>query len=114
MFGGCAIDLPFLKDKGADEEGASESVTQETAGQETVAEAEPLVYYVGVESLRLYKEPRASGGMIADLEQYQKVYRYKIEKGFAWVKVDGTDLTSWVNNAKLIWRLPKPSVAEPV
>jgi hypothetical protein len=109
MLGGCAVDLPFLKDKEADEEDIPEAEAQQTE-----AEAEPLVYYVGVESLRLYEEPRASGDFIADLEQYQKVYRYKIENGFAWVKVDGTDMTGWVNNARLIWRLPKPGVAEPV
>jgi hypothetical protein len=109
MLAGCATDLPFLKDKKADEEGVSGAANQETEG-----EAEPLVYYVGVESLRLYEQPRTSGNFIADLEQHQKVYRYKIEKGFAWVKVDGTDMTGWVVNAKLIWRLPKPGAAEPV
>jgi hypothetical protein len=99
MLAGCASDLPFPKDKKADEEGVSGAANQETEG-----EAEPLVYYVGVESLRLYEQPRTSGNFIADLEQHQKVYRYKIEKGFAWVKVDGTDMTGWVVNAKLIWR----------
>ncbi|MEA2080784.1 MAG: hypothetical protein U9P00_13205, partial [Pseudomonadota bacterium] len=97
------------KDKKADEEGVSGAVTEEAED-----EAEPLVYYVGVESLRLYEEPGTSENFIADLEQHQKVYRYKIEKGFAWVKVDGTDMTGWVVNARLIWRLPKPGVAESV
>ena len=108
MLGGCSADLPFLKDKPADEEGPSGAVTHETE-----EEAEPLVYYVGVESLGLYEAPRASGNLIAELEQHQKVYRYKIEKGFAWVKVDGTGMTGWVNNARLIWRLPEPSMGEP-
>ena len=108
MLGGCSADLPFLKDKPADEEGTSGAVTHETE-----EEAELLVYYVGVESLGLYETPRTSGNLIAELEQHQKVYRYKIEKGFAWVKVDGTGMTGWVNNARLIWRLPEPSMGEP-
>jgi hypothetical protein len=109
MMGGCAVDLPFQKEKKAAEEDLSDAESPEAE-----AEAEPLVYYVGVERLRLYEEPRTSANFVADLEQYQKLYRYKIEKGFAWVKVDGTDMAGWVINAKLIWRLPEPGVAEPV
>ena len=108
MLGGCAVDLPFRKDKRAVEEGASKAVTQKTQ-----REAEPLVYYVSAESLGLYEQPGTARNLVAVLEQYQKVYRYKIEKGFAWVKVDGSDMTGWVKNAKLIHQLPQRSVGEP-
>ena len=92
-------DLPFIKDEASSTQGEAES--------------RPPVYYVGVESLKLYAEPGGSSSIIAELGQYQKVYRSRIEKGYAWVKVDGTDLTGWVDNAKLIWRLPKTTAADP-
>jgi hypothetical protein len=53
------------------------------------------------------------------------VYRHRLEKGYAYVNVEGKNLTGWVDNAKLIWRLPRttptpssadvepPVVAEP-
>ncbi len=113
MLSGCAVDLPFLKDKRGNQEVASKVVTQKTA-KKAERKTEPLVYYINVENLRLYEEPGASGNWIAVLGKYQKVFRYKIEKGFSRVKVDGTDMTGWVENAKLIRDLPKPSVAEPV
>ncbi len=113
MLSGCAVDLPFLKDKRVNQEVASKAVTEKTA-KKVEKKTEPLVYYVGVEDLRLYKEPGASGNWIAVLGRYQKVFRYKIEKGFSRVKVDGTDMTGWVETTKLIQHLPNPSVGEPV
>lgn len=70
------------------------------------APGQPTVYYSGVEGLKLYSEPRFSTSVLAELPLHQKVYRYKVERGFANVKVDGTDRVGWVNNAQLIWRLP--------
>jgi hypothetical protein len=37
---------------------------------------------------------------------YQKVYRYKTKKGYAYIKVEDGGITGWVDNARLIWRLP--------
>ena len=85
MLGGCSIDSPFIKDEASSTQGETKS--------------RPPVYYVGVESLKLYAEPGGSHSIIADLSQHQKVYRYKIEKGYAWVK--------------LTWRLPKTTAADP-
>lgn len=108
LAGGCAVDMPFLKDKGS---GETDAVEPAAAGEETETEA-PQVYYVGVENLRLYSEPAFSQDYVADLKQYQKVYRDKLEKGFARVKVDGSELSGWVDNAKLIWRLPQQDGGE--
>ena len=43
---------------------------------------------------------------------YEKVTRYKIERGYAYVKSSQSELTGWVNNAALLWRLP-PVKTEP-
>jgi hypothetical protein len=43
---------------------------------------------------------------LAQLPLHQKVYRYKMEKGYAYVKVEGNGVSGWVDNARLIWRLP--------
>jgi len=29
-----------------------------------------------------------------------------MEKGYAYIKVEGSEVTGWVDNAQLIWRLP--------
>jgi hypothetical protein len=71
-----------------------------------------LPYYAGEEGLQIYSEPRETSTTLARLPLHQKVYRDKIEKGYAHVKVEGTNLTGWVENAKLIWRLPDQSTSE--
>jgi hypothetical protein len=45
--------------------------------------------------------------MVTQLPLHQKVYRYKMEKGYAYIKVEGTGVTGWVDNARLVWRLPE-------
>ena len=74
-------------------------------------QANPLAYFVGVEGLEIYGQPRASSTPLARLPLHQKVFRDRIEKGYAHVEVEGTNLVGWVDNAKLIWRLPAPSTA---
>lgn len=70
------------------------------------AETAPLVYYVSVDQLTVYSEPRSSAAQVTQLPLHQKVYRSKIEKGYAYIKAEGTGVTGWVDNARLIWRLP--------
>jgi hypothetical protein len=70
------------------------------------AEAAPLVYYTGVDELVVYSEPRSSASQLTKLSLHQKVYRYKMEKGYAYIKVEGSGVDGWVDNARLIWRLP--------
>lgn len=71
--------------------------------------AEPSVYYIGAAGTPLYKEPGRTE--LARLPQYRKVYRIGLAQGYAHVRVDGTGEEGWVENAKLIWRLPAASPA---
>jgi hypothetical protein len=77
------------------------------------AETAPVVYYVGVDQLAVYSEPRSSSSPLTQLPLYQKVYRSKMEKGYAYIKVEGSEVTGWVDNARLIWRLPPPRQQAP-
>jgi len=63
-------------------------------------------FYAGANDLKLYSKPSYSSSTIGSLALHQKVYRAKIEKGFAYVKVATTGQHGWVENGKLLWRLP--------
>jgi hypothetical protein len=75
------------------------------------SKAEKGVFYSGSIDLPLYRSP--GGVILKRLPKHTKLYREKQEKGFAYVRVDSTGETKWVENAKLIWRLPKPKSTEP-
>jgi len=66
----------------------------------------PLVYYAGVEGLKLYSKPSASSKVVGELSLHEKVTRFKLERGFAYVESTKSGLKGWVNNSQLIWRLP--------
>ena len=77
----------------------------------------PKIYYVGLSDLKLFSEPHSSKTYVAKLPLNEKVMRYKVEKGFAYVKVASTGQTGWVKNAHLIWKKassppPKPPEKE--
>jgi hypothetical protein len=78
------------------------------------AESAPLAYYAGVDRLAVYSEPRSSASLLTQLPLHQKVYRSKMEKGYAYIKVEGSGITGWVDNARLIWRLPSPQQKAPM
>ena len=67
-------------------------------------EQEPELYYVAVESLKLYLEPRFSINHIAVLPRNEKVLRYKLLEGFAYVKVERTGEMGWLENSSLNWK----------
>jgi hypothetical protein len=73
----------------------------------------PRVYYVGVEGLKMFSQSRASGSPIAELPLHAKVLRYKMERGFAYVKVTGTGQVGWVRNSDLVWRKRTSSKVTP-
>jgi len=64
----------------------------------------PRIYYVGVSDLKLFSGPHSSKTYVAQLPLNEKVLRYKVQKGFAYVKVAKTGQTGWVKNAHLIWK----------
>lgn len=76
-------------------------------------ESAPLVYYAGMEGLKVYSEPRASASILAQLPLHQKVYCYKFEGTYSYVKEEETGLTGWVEKARLILRLPPQPVYIP-
>lgn len=78
------------------------AATSETSGS---AAAEG-VYYAASPDLPLHRSP--GGVIIKRLPQYTKLYRAQLNSGFAHVRVASTGETGWVDNAQLIWRLPKP------
>ena len=45
----------------------------------------PKIYYVGVSDLKLFSEPHSSRMYVAKLPLNEKVLRYKVQKGFAYV-----------------------------
>ena len=100
FLGACStLDLPILQSGGPSEK-QSPTKAQQTA---------PIPYFAGEEGLTVYSEPRESSTPLARLSLHQKVYRDSIEKGYAHVRVEGTNLVGWVDNARLIWRLPPES-----
>ena len=73
----------------------------------TGVEGPPRVYYVGLSGLKLFPSPRLSKDYVARLSLNEKLLRYRIEKGFAYVRVEGTGQTGWVINAHLTWKRGK-------
>ena len=73
----------------------------------------PKMYYVGLSDLKLFSEPHSSTTYVAKLSLNEKVMRYKIQKGFAYVKVVSTGQTGWVKNAHLIWKKCAPTPPKP-
>ena len=69
-------------------------------------------YYVGAESLPLFREP--GRGLLAKLPRNEKVVRSRVEKGWAFVRVAGTGLEGWVDNAGLVWRAEAAVESQPI
>ncbi len=74
----------------------------------------PSTYYAGVEGLKVYSEPSGSAKVVGALSLYEKVNRYKVKRGYAYVESSARDLKGWVSNAQLIWRLPTTAAPAPV
>ena len=65
----------------------------------------PRVYYAGADGLAVYSGASASSKVVGKLALHEKVTRFKLERGYAYVESD-TGVKGWVTNAQLIWRLP--------
>ena len=79
----------------------------DSTGREMTSQEEsnaPRVYYAGVAGLKMFSQSKASGSPIAELPLHAKVLRYKMERGFAYVKAAGTGQVGWVRNCDLVWR----------
>jgi len=71
------------------------------------------IYYVGLSDIKLFSEPHSSKSYVAKLPLNDKVMRYKVENGYAYVKVPRTDQTGWVKNVHLIWKKASSSPKKP-
>lgn len=64
------------------------------------------VFYAGIDGLKVYSSPSASGKVIGSLARYERVIRSEVDNGYAYVASPTSGLKGWVDNAQLIWRLP--------
>jgi hypothetical protein len=71
------------------------------------------VFYSGIAGLRVYSEPTSSSDVVGTLALHEKITRTQVERGYARVWSTRTDVTGWVDNAKLIWRIPAATTAAP-
>lgn len=76
------------------------------ASETKSAATAPRVYFAGSDGLKLYSEPSASSKVLGALSLHEKVTRFKLEHGFAYVESATGGGKGWVINAQLIWRLP--------
>jgi len=85
-----------------------------TPAPQAPAAAAPRVYYAGTDGLKVYSEASTSSQVLGQLSLHEKVTRFKLERGYAYVESAKSGLKGWVINAQLIWRLPTaPTTAEP-
>ncbi len=71
------------------------------------------VYYAASAGLEVFSKPASSSKVVGRLYPYQRVTRSKIENGYAYVEADETAVKGWVDNAKLLWRIPAPTANTP-
>jgi len=71
----------------------------------------PSIYYVESEALPVYREPGRE--VLMRLARNEKVLRSRVEKGWAFVRVESTGLEGWVDNSRLGWRVPAAAESEP-
>jgi hypothetical protein len=65
--------------------------------------------------LKVYSEPSVSSKVVGALSLYEKVTRFKVDRGYAYVESTRSGVKGWVNNAQMLWRLPvaSPSAGRP-
>jgi hypothetical protein len=109
LFLGCGA-VPSLRDLFG---GSAAPEEKPTTGAAPPSAAKAQVYYTAVEGLALYSEPRAASRVLTKLPLHQKVLRYGVERGYADVEVAGGGPRGWVDNARLLWRLPAAAPPQP-
>lgn len=69
------------------------------------------VFYSAVDGLAVRDAASGSARTVGRLALHQKVTRSKVDRGFAHVKAGS--LEGWVDNSKLVWKLPSASGKSP-
>jgi uncharacterized protein YgiM (DUF1202 family) len=64
-------------------------------------DSQSKTYYVGKSELPLYSGPSLTTDCIAKLPLNEKVIRYRVKNGFAYVRASITGQKGWVNNGQL-------------
>jgi hypothetical protein len=92
---------------------------RDEAGATAESPARELVYFVAEEGLNVYSEPSAKSRLVAELPLHARVLRSDLQNGYAHIRTEDDRVSGWVDNARLIWRLPQdepvrhPDAAEP-
>jgi hypothetical protein len=66
-------------------------------------------YFAGAADLAVFAEASSTSKVVGHLALHEKVIRSRVDHGYAYVTAERGGLTGWVNNAQLIWRLPRAS-----
>lgn len=77
----------------------------EPAPTDESARGKGQVYYASAAGLNVHSKPTSSSTVVGELALHEKVTRYKVEQGYAYIKA-ASGLTGWVNNGMLVWRVP--------
>ena len=77
-----------------------------TAETKAAGAAVAGVFYAGTADLPVYSKPAASSAVIGKLGLHEKVTRSKLERGYAYVESAPSGTKGWVENARLLWRVP--------
>jgi uncharacterized protein YceK len=90
----------------------SKTTAAATRQEQASAAGETLTYYAAVEGLSVYAEATESSKVVGHLALYEKVARSRLERGYAYVSGDKSGINGWVDNAKLVWRVPASTATE--
>jgi hypothetical protein len=64
------------------------------------------VFYSAVDGLTVHARPARSSEVVGRLPLHERVVRSKLEGGYAYVRAGRSGLEGWVDNSRLLWRLP--------
>jgi Bacterial SH3 domain len=80
----------------------------------SAAAGAPRVYYAAVDGLKVYTEPSTSSKVVGTLSLHERVTRSDLRRGYALVESSRSGVKGWVDNARLLWRVPTaPATSAP-
>jgi hypothetical protein len=69
--------------------------------------------YAGVEGLRVHAQAAASSPVIGRLRLHERVLRAQVDRGFAHVRSERSGVVGWVDETKLLARIPAARAPAP-
>lgn len=70
-------------------------------------------FYAAADGVAVHAKASGSSPVVGRLSLHERVTRSDLVRGYAHVVADQSGLEGWVDNAKLLWRLPAPDAAAP-